>query len=103
MHSTHPQWSWRRGPFIQVRELLLSGTAVSRDDLHSQPFADLLTCPFEISSITARSFALRMDRSTLIPRRTGRSAVVADQSAFETETGELVDLALQLFGEDGLL
>lgn len=30
-------------------------------------------------------------------------AVVADQSAFETETGELVDLALQIFGEDGLL
>ncbi len=29
--------------------------------------------------------------------------MVADQSAFETETGELVDLALPLFGGDGLL
>jgi hypothetical protein len=57
----------------------------------------------DLTHHTSRSFALRMDRSTLVPGQTGRIAVVADQSAFETETGELVDLALQIFGSDGLL
>jgi hypothetical protein len=52
---------------------------------------------------TARSFALRLDRSTLSPGQSGKIAVVVDKSAFQTKEGELVDLALQIFRGDGLL
>ena len=52
---------------------------------------------------TARPFALRMDRATIVPGETGRIAVVADKSAFMTDDGQLTDLALQIFRGDGLL
>lgn len=52
---------------------------------------------------TARPFALRMDRATIVPGETGRIAVVADRSAFLTDGGQLTDLALQIFRGDGLL
>jgi uncharacterized protein (TIGR02268 family) len=52
---------------------------------------------------TARPFALRMDRSSIVPGQTGTIAVVVDKSAFETDAGQLADLALQIFRGDGLL
>ena len=52
---------------------------------------------------TARPFALRMDRASIVPGEAGKIAVVADKSAFETEDGQLTDLALQIFRGDGLL
>lgn len=52
---------------------------------------------------TARPFALRMDRATIVPGESGRIAVVADKSAFMTDDGQLTDLALQIFRGDGLL
>jgi hypothetical protein len=52
---------------------------------------------------TARPFALRMNRSRLVPGQSGKIAVVVDRSAFETEGGQLADLALQIFRGDGLL
>jgi len=51
---------------------------------------------------TARPFALRMERPELVPGQSGRIAVVADQSAFESKEG-LVNLALEIFREDGEL
>jgi hypothetical protein len=57
----------------------------------------------DFTSSTARPFALRMDRSSIVPGQTGRIAVVVDKSAFETEGGQLTDLALQIFRGDGLL
>ena len=44
-----------------------------------------------------------MDRPSIVPGQTGRIAVVVDKSAFETKEGQLVDLALQIFRDDGLL
>lgn len=57
----------------------------------------------DFTSSTARPFALRMDRAVLVPGQSGRIAVVADRSAFETEGGQLADLVLQIFRGDGLL
>ena len=57
----------------------------------------------DFTSHTARPFALRMDRSEIVPGQSGKIAVVVDRSAFETEGGQLADLALQLFRGDGLL
>lgn len=55
----------------------------------------------DLTSYTSRPFALRMDRAEIIQGQSGRIAVVADQSAFASEEG-LVDLALEIFREDGL-
>lgn len=69
---------------------------------HTEPwrFRDArLTSDLTLS--TARPFALRMERAELVPGQAGRIAVVADQSAFESKEG-LVDLALEIFREDGL-
>jgi hypothetical protein len=57
----------------------------------------------DFTSYTARPFALRMNRSGLAPGQSGKIAVVADKSAFESKEGGLVDLALQIFRGDGLL
>jgi len=57
----------------------------------------------DFTHYTARPFALRMDRATIVPGQTGRIAVVADKSAFLTDDGQLTDLALQIFRGDGLL
>ncbi|ATB46849.1 hypothetical protein MYMAC_002454 [Corallococcus macrosporus DSM 14697] len=51
---------------------------------------------------TARPFALRMNRTHIIPGQSGKLAVVVDKTAFEME-GQLVDLALQIFRGDGQL
>jgi hypothetical protein len=55
----------------------------------------------DFSSHTARPFALRMDRAEIVPGQSGRIAVVADESAFTSKEG-LVDLALEIFRQDGL-
>ncbi|NNB86372.1 DUF2381 family protein [Corallococcus exiguus] len=57
----------------------------------------------DFSSDTARPFALRMNRSVLVEGQSGRIAVVVDKSAFEDKDGQLADLALQIFRDDGLL
>jgi hypothetical protein len=57
----------------------------------------------DYTSFTARPFAIRMDRSRIVPGQSGKIAVVVDQSAFKAKTGELEDLALQIFRGDGLL
>ncbi|GMU03683.1 hypothetical protein KH5H1_78060 [Corallococcus caeni] len=57
----------------------------------------------DFSSYTARPFALRMNRSVLVSGQSGRIAVVVDKSAFEDKDGQLTDLALQIFRDDGLL
>lgn len=57
----------------------------------------------DFTNYTARPFALRMDRSEIAPGQSGKIAVVVDKSAFETEGGQLADLALQIFRGDGLL
>ncbi|MFP2932501.1 DUF2381 family protein [Pyxidicoccus sp. 3LG] len=57
----------------------------------------------DLSRDTTRPFALRMDRATIVPGQTGTIAVIADKSAFETEEGQLTDLALQIFRGDGLM
>jgi uncharacterized protein (TIGR02268 family) len=57
----------------------------------------------DFSSFTARPFALRMNRSAIVPGQTGIIAVVVDKSAFATKDGELADLVLQIFRGDGLL
>ena len=57
----------------------------------------------DFTSSTARPFAMRMDRSSIVTGQSGKIAVVVDKSAFETEGGELADLALQIFRGDGLL
>ncbi|AKJ05217.1 Hypothetical protein AA314_06843 [Archangium gephyra] len=49
---------------------------------------------------TTRPFALRMERAELVPGQSGRIAVVADKSAFMSKEG-LVDLALEIYREDG--
>jgi len=51
---------------------------------------------------TARPFALRMSSAAIMPGQTGIIAVVVDRSAFESKDGQLVDLILQIFREDGL-
>lgn len=57
----------------------------------------------DFTSYTARPFALRMDRPVIVPGQSGNIAVVVDKSAFQTDGGQLADLVLQLFREDGLL
>ncbi|ATB38160.1 hypothetical protein CYFUS_003591 [Cystobacter fuscus] len=57
----------------------------------------------DLTHYTLRPFALRMDRSSIVEGETGRIAVVADKSAFQTDDGQLTDLALQIFRGDGLL
>ncbi|XXF77227.1 DUF2381 family protein [Myxococcaceae bacterium GXIMD 01537] len=57
----------------------------------------------DFTSYTARPFALRMDRDEIAPGQSGKIAVVVDKSAFQTDGGQLVDLALQIFRGDGLL
>ncbi|RKG94945.1 DUF2381 family protein [Corallococcus carmarthensis] len=57
----------------------------------------------DLSLRTARPFALRMDRTVIVPGQSGRIAVVVDRSSFELEGGQLADLALQIFRGDGLL
>ncbi|WP_233585075.1 DUF2381 family protein [Corallococcus sp. CA054B] len=57
----------------------------------------------DFTHYTARPFALRMDRATIVPGETGRIAVVVDRSAFLTDDGQFTDLALQIFRGDGLL
>lgn len=55
----------------------------------------------DLTSYTARPFALRMDRNEIVPGQTGKIAVVADQRAFTSKKG-IVNLALEIFREDGL-
>jgi len=55
----------------------------------------------ERTSPMARPFALRLERTELVQGQSGRIAVVADRSAFESKEG-LVDLTLEIFREDGL-
>lgn len=57
----------------------------------------------DFTHYTLRPFALRMDRSRIVEGETGRIAVVVDKSAFQTDDGQLSDLALQIFRGDGLL
>ncbi|WNG40481.1 DUF2381 family protein [Archangium violaceum] len=57
----------------------------------------------DFTSYTARPFALRMDRPEIVPGQSGKIAVVVDESAFQTDGGQLADLALQIFRGDGLL
>jgi len=52
---------------------------------------------------TARPFALRLDQPQIAPGQSGTIAVVIDQSAFEGKDGQLVDLALEIFRDDGLI
>jgi hypothetical protein len=55
----------------------------------------------DFTSYTTRPFALRMDRAEIVPGQSGKIAVVADESAFASKGG-LVDLALEIFRQDGL-
>lgn len=57
----------------------------------------------DFTHYTARPFALRMDRSVIVPGQSGKIAVVVDKSAFQTDEGQLANLALQIFRGDGLL
>jgi uncharacterized protein (TIGR02268 family) len=57
----------------------------------------------DFTSYTARPFALRMSRPEIVPGQSGNIAIVVDRSAFETDGGQLTELALQLFRGDGLL
>lgn len=57
----------------------------------------------DYTSFTSRPFAIRLERSTIQPGQSGKIAVVVDKSAFETKTGDMTDLALQIFRGDGLL
>jgi len=56
----------------------------------------------DVTHSTSRPFALRMDRSTIVPGQRGTIAVVVDKSAFESKDGQLDDLILQIFRGDGL-
>ena len=50
-----------------------------------------------------RPFALRADRDEIAPGETGSLAVVVDKSAFETESGLVNILALEIYRYDGLM
>jgi hypothetical protein len=54
----------------------------------------------DLTSRTNRPFALRMNRSELVPGASGTLAVVVDQSAFESDQG-LADLTLEILRSDG--
>ena len=51
---------------------------------------------------SARPFAIRMDRPWILPGEAGTIAVVVGENAFATDSGELADLVLEIFGDDGL-
>lgn len=51
----------------------------------------------------ARPFALRADRDEIAPGETGNVAVVVDRNAFNTESGLVKTLALEIYRQDGLL
>jgi len=74
---------------------------------HDKPWqlerATLIHMPPDMTSATPRSFALRMNRASIVTGQSGTIAVVADKSAFMLETGQIADLTLQLFRGDGLL
>jgi uncharacterized protein (TIGR02268 family) len=71
---------------------------------YGQPWAfDGAYLTRDFTSYTARPFALRMDRGEIAHGQSGKIAVVADKSAFETEGGQLADLFLQIFRGDGFL
>jgi uncharacterized protein (TIGR02268 family) len=55
----------------------------------------------DLTSHTAKAFALRMSQTKIVPGATGRMAIVVDKSAFSSEQG-LVDLTLEIFREDGM-
>lgn len=55
----------------------------------------------DLTAYTTRPFALRMNRDEIIPGQTGTISVVADQGAFDSKEG-LVDLALEIFRDDGV-
>jgi len=46
---------------------------------------------------------MRVTAPTGVEPVSGKIAVVVDKSAFEMEGGQLADLALQIFRDDGLL
>jgi len=50
-----------------------------------------------------RPFAMRADRDEIAPGETGVLAVVVDRNAFETESGLVKTLALEVYRQDGLL
>lgn len=54
----------------------------------------------DLTSRTARPFALRINRSELVPGASGTLAVVVDQSAFVLDKG-LADLTLEILRSDG--
>lgn len=56
----------------------------------------------DATHLTSRPFALRMNRSTIVPGQTGTIAVVVDESSFKSKDGQLVDLIFQVFQRDGL-
>jgi hypothetical protein len=56
----------------------------------------------DVTHSATRPFALRMDRSTIAPGRTGTIVVVVDESAFKSRDEQLADLILQIFRGDGL-
>jgi len=71
---------------------------------HGKPWAfDGAYLTRDSTGSMARPFALRMDRSEIAQGQSGKLAVVADKSAFETEGGQLADLLLQIFRRDGVL
>lgn len=54
-----------------------------------------------VATLEARPFALRMERPEIAPGASGRIAVVADLSAFESQKGP-EQLVLELFRSDGM-
>ncbi|HYO58039.1 DUF2381 family protein [Archangium sp.] len=55
----------------------------------------------DLTSRTARPFALRMNRAEIVSGASGTLAVVVDKSAFVSEKG-MVSLVLEIFRDDGL-
>jgi uncharacterized protein (TIGR02268 family) len=51
----------------------------------------------------ARLFAMRADRDEIAPGETGMVAIVVDRTAFDTESGLVNFLALEIYRQDGLL
>nr|WP_233595505.1 MULTISPECIES: DUF2381 family protein [Corallococcus] len=113
---------WRKTPFRKTRFLRLAredmdisvevfsgpGKAAAvitlKNTYYGGPWKfDGASLTRDFTHATSRPFALRMNRATIVPGQTGTIAVVADKSAFETTEGQLTDLALQIFRDDGLL
>lgn len=57
----------------------------------------------DLTGLTARPFAVRLDQPQIAPGESGTIAVVVDQSAFAGKGGQWVDLALDIFRDDGLI